>query len=788
MELPYNLNCIISWTICSLMTIFTVLAKGQKSVQFLQPGSYLEVAHHSSLSSEKMTLEFWLSLDDVGEPQHQGEQTVFDKRMNGKGYNVRLAGTEFPLPVFTFYEPANEIHYFPGVFRKRWNHFAYLFDKDSTKILVNGQVVGSRASGSYDHRSTAPLRIGEFLGFPGAALWLRGELDEIRIWNTIRSIEQVQEFMHKALTGNENNLQLYLDFESSTANQINDQSKNNNHAKMIGQPVLKNSSAPIGYVPLPVPSGFRSYGTDQGITLEWEAMPQAGGYKLYRSTSSQVELTPANQISSIGAAATSFMDRSVTAGRLYYYVIVAQDGQNHDGQPSNVSVSRTSPKADFITGVYYYPWYIPEQDHHPWPGEYVRDYFLPKQPPVLGEYSSAATSTIRQHLQWMSSSGIDYLVSSWWGPESLEDVVLKSKILPEISSTAVKFSVYYESAILGLEQGKIEMTSLAKQSFIQHFEYLANIYFKQPNYLTMEGKPVVFIYLAHIYSGAYAQAYQEMRSLLKAKGIELFLIGDVNIYDPVDEAHTAVLDGLSPYIPLQSLPQGKYPNDIDFLNTLAMAHNRLQTELKQKNKLYVPNVFPGFNNLGVKGEILFPRQLSAQATLSSLYENMIKVTRPFIDTDKKMVMITSWNEWHEDSQIEPTVITANTNKDNSSSGNSYTRGFSYGGYGPTFLDLTNMLLGPASTVAVKPTIEPVRLRMYPNPIRASLYLSAAKEMHRVSVQITTLTGTIIHHQYYNRLSAGVPERLDTSFWPEGLFILILSSDEGWHAEKIIIKR
>lgn len=771
-----------------LFGLLWIASWAQQAVHFTQPGAYLEVPHHTSLATEKMTLEFWLKIDGVGETRLAGEQTVFDKRMDGKGLNVRLAGTDFPLPVFAFYDPGNEIHYFPGVMRNRWNHFAYTFAPDSSKLYVNGRVVNDRASGDYDYRSTAPLRIGEFLGYPGEALWLRGQMDEIRWWNTVRSSDQIQEFMHKKLTGNENNLQLYLNFESNTTRQINDLSRNKNHAQIIGSPLIITSTAPVGFIPLPPPPGFRTSGTEQGIQIEWDTLAQAGSYKLYRSTSPDVELNAAHLVQQVGGKVQSYTDKQVTKGRLYYYVLVAVDKLNNEGAPSNVSVSRTINKTDFTTGVYYYPWYIPEENHHQWPGEYVRDYFIPKQPPALGEYSSANALTIRQHLQWMQSAGIDFMVSSWWGPDSKEDVVLKQNIWPEIEKTPVKFAIYYESALWGINNGQIEINDQNKPFILDHFDYLSNTHFKQKNYLTINNKPVVFIYLAHIYSGKYAEVYQTIRAQLKSKGIEVFLIGDVNIYAALDDAHTDVLDGLSPYIPLQTVQPGQYANDIDFLNTLAMANNRMQQALKQKNKLFVPNIFPGFNNLGVRGEILFPRQLGPNYSSSSVFENMIKVTRPFIDPDQKMVMITSWNEWHEDSQIEPTIITAPTSRDNSAGGANFTRNYPYEGYGTTFLELADRWLGPASTVAVHPLQKDAPLSIYPNPVKAQLQVLATKDWPASEINIMTIDGKQIIYKHLERLSAGENISINVSKLFPGIYILSVQAEKERWATKVVVTK
>ena len=172
----------------------------QKAISFESPGDYMEVPHDVSIAPSQFTIEFWLRVNDIGDPDVAGgEQTILDKRDGETGFNFRLAGTEFPLPVFAIVLPGDVATY--DVIRKStWYHMAITQDTDTIKIYLNGELKGSSYN-SYAGNTNAPLRIGEFLGYPGAYLGLKGELDDLRIWNFPQNQTEIKAGMHEKLSG-----------------------------------------------------------------------------------------------------------------------------------------------------------------------------------------------------------------------------------------------------------------------------------------------------------------------------------------------------------------------------------------------------------------------------------------------------------------------------------------------------------------------------------------------------------------------------------------------------------
>lgn len=712
-----------------------------QAVLFQAPGDYIEVPHDPSLAPEAFTVEFWLRVDALGDPTLAGgEQTILDKRgAGGTGYNIRLAGTRFPLPVFAFVLPGGTSTQ-DAAQQREWSHIAVTQDADSLKIYFNGILQGKEAN-AYASATNAPLRIGEFLGYPNASLGLRGAVDELRVWNMARSPAEIRATMHEKLTGTEEGLAAYWDFDRPVGTTIPDETPRGNDGTLFGNATVIGSDAPIGFVPPPAPVGLRAYGGDQAIDLVWQPGDgDVAGYQLYRGDEPGFLADEASLLAT--GAVPAYTDTGVASGRTYYYKLRAVDPQGASGPVSKPAASRTLSVQDaYETGVYYYPWYGSSEGGHSWQGEYVRDFLVPRQPPLLGHYSSRDAEVIRQHLDWMRAYGIDFLVSSWWGQNSWEDVALRDHILPELEDTATRFTVYYESAYLGFDAGGITFDADKEAQLVSDFDYLADTYLDHPNLLRVEGRPVVFLYLSRIYAGAYEQAFARVRSRLLARGYDLFLIGDEVDWGPASASHMQFLDAVSPYIMYGNPSHEGYPVARDFFADVSVQAAAWEAVVEGAGKVVIPNVHPGFNTRSGADPLPAPRRIEPEAASTSMLETYIQVMKPFVDPALKMIMITSWNEWHEDTQIEPTVVTGPTREDVSFDGRFYTQDFAYEGYGFGPLEVVRTLLAPEILVDVEEPAEapPAAFRLapnYPNPFNLTTrirYALSTRSRVRLSV-------------------------------------------------------
>ena len=93
---------------------------------------------------------------------------------------------------------------------------------------------------------------------------------------------------------------------------------------------------------------------------------------------------------------------------------------------------------------------------------------------------------------------------------------------------------------------------------------------------------------------------------------------------------------------------------------------------------------PGINTRGVRLQVnqhAQPRQwLPGSSPGSTLDHYLRQIAWPVLEPRLPMVFVTSWNEWNEDTAVQP-VGGVPTDRDDSASGTGYTQGYTYGGEG-----------------------------------------------------------------------------------------------------------
>ncbi|KPA12620.1 secreted protein, partial [Candidatus Magnetomorum sp. HK-1] len=113
----------------------------------------------------------------------------------------------------------------------RWHHVVAVYESGNITLYIDGKSDGSAAIAT-PNIGTSMARIGYPLPSNGAEWIYKGQMDDIRIWNTARSIEQIQENMNKKLIDTESNLVAYYRFDHTSGDTLLDLSASGNHGTL----------------------------------------------------------------------------------------------------------------------------------------------------------------------------------------------------------------------------------------------------------------------------------------------------------------------------------------------------------------------------------------------------------------------------------------------------------------------------------------------------------------------------------------------------------------------------
>lgn len=264
---------------------------------------------------------------------------------------------------------------------------------------------------------------------------------------------------------------------------------------------------------------------------------------------------------------------------------------------------------------FYYPWYgNPSGPTKRWRAWNPKKAYASKNTPLLGYYDSKDPAIIKKHIEYAKRAGIDGFIVSWWGINSFEDSIFDN-ILRIAEKESFFVTIYYE-------------TAWDKHSLLNDFSYIFNKYTKSNSFLKCQGKPVLFVY-SRIVKNSRREDWEFIHDKLEKSGKEFFLIGD-----GFSENIIPIFDGIHLY-------------DLGFHSLSAIRKIYQQGAMYHSviGGLFVGTVMPGYDDTVIRkpGTVIDRRN-------GKYYKDMWEMA---LRNDPQWIVITSFNEWHEGSEIEP---------------------------------------------------------------------------------------------------------------------------------------
>lgn len=308
--------------------------------------------------------------------------------------------------------------------------------------------------------------------------------------------------------------------------------------------------------------------------------------------------------------------------------------------------------------VFYYAWYgNPKFDgqYRHWNHEYLANwkkedhkmypngYHSPPNDigsnyyPMLGCYSSRDPQLIDAHMQQINNAGIGVVVVSWVPPNFTDS---PNTILPTLFDAAakhnVKIAIHVEPY---LERNPINL--------LDHLRAFLKAYGKHPALykivkpVTQKKVPVIYIYDSYLIPAIAWRELLSNKGNLSVRGTNLDAIFLGLLVDMQHRYHIkkSQFDGFYTYFATNSFTYGSTWKNWRSLSKFAM----------QNGLIFVPSVGPGYIDTQVRPW----NSINTRHRRHGQYYDV--AWRSAINNNVNFVSLTSFNEWHEGTQIEPAV-------------------------------------------------------------------------------------------------------------------------------------
>ena len=263
------------------------------------------------------------------------------------------------------------------------------------------------------------------------------------------------------------------------------------------------------------------------------------------------------------------------------------------------------------THLFYYPWYGNDsggyrhwqQGGHTPPDDVGANFY-----PVLGPYDSGdLTGAVEQHMRWIEQSGAGVLVYSWWGQGSYEDG-LAAGVLEAAARHGIRVAWHLEP-----------YSGRTASSTVSDINYLLSRYGSSPAFYREGGRGAFYVF--------------ESLRITDWSALDQVRSSAIVLAQTTDTSKVAHFGGMYTYDAIAG--------------ATAPGWREAGAYCEANGLVWAPSVGPGYNDdRAVPGNTTPTLSRDNGATYDREWQNALS-------TQADWVSVTSFNEWHEGSIIEP---------------------------------------------------------------------------------------------------------------------------------------
>ncbi|HBX65245.1 MAG TPA: hypothetical protein DEG32_03535, partial [Balneolaceae bacterium] len=220
-----------------------------------------------------------------------------------------------------------------GVPANRWTHVAATYDGQFLKIFINGELDATSQETRTIDANDASLTLGVNPALTGN--FLSGEMDGVRIWNTVRSATEIADFYLEELSGSETGLAALYQFSTASGSSVSDLAGSNTLTLSGDNATLLSPGASTIAPDLYTTNGNVS------VTLTWDERlgpnneNAASSFEIYRAKVPDEGSFSYQNIGTVSAPNNTYTDDKAANGETYYYQVTAVDGSGNESDPSH---------------------------------------------------------------------------------------------------------------------------------------------------------------------------------------------------------------------------------------------------------------------------------------------------------------------------------------------------------------------------------------------------------------------------------------------------------------------
>ena len=424
--------------------------------------------------------------------------------------------------------------------------------------------------------------------------------------------------------------------------------------------------------------------------------------------------------------------------------------------------------------------------------------------PLQGLYYSSDPLVIKNQINWAVQYGVDAFSIEWISPrgqpgsleENMDDHLLIAPEMPKM-----RWCIFYDFNLrlgwagIDIRDGIDFDNTAVADTFYNDFIHFGKKYFKHPQYLYIDGRPIIYIWNTGGFIGDFGKVLRTTRDSLSALGYDIFVSGDEITKFGFDSEHASMFDAVTtftmligdtgPFANMDSAAVGvnevfqEWQEDIKGLKVLDREENLILQPAWAPQ--YKDSLFRYHNDMG-EG-IYIPAESKEQVI------HMAEVARSYAKPEgreaEKIVWLNTYNNWAETTTIEPTIA----------SGPKYPAG----NYQFDLLEVveevfnTETFWDSTSSLAVDEDLFPFSVILgqnYPNPVNLSTKIDfSVKERIHIELSVYNLMGIKVIELFNQNMDPGsYTTHLSVDHLTDGIYIYVLKADKFIETRRFIVQR